>query len=158
MTHTRIFLLSAIAAAAVAGAAHAAPRPDQAILNAAKAAYPGEISLLEQIVNIDSGTGNVEGGEKIQAILAQRLSAIGAKVELRPAEAPGLPPNLVATLTGTGKGRVLLIGHIDTVFEPGEAVKRPFRIEGALGHGPGVMDEKGGVVNGVTALEVLHKL
>ena len=158
MTHTRIFLLSAIAAAAFAGAAHAAPRPDQAILNAAKAAYPGEISLLEQIVNIDSGTGNVEGGEKVQAILAQRLAAIGAKVELKPAEAPGLPPNLVATLTGTGKGRVLLIGHIDTVFEPGEAVKRPFRIEGALGHGPGVMDEKGGVVNGVTALEVLHKL
>ena len=150
--------MSAIAAAAVASAADAAPRPDQAILTAAKAAYPGEISLLEQIVNIDSGTWNVEGGRKIQAILSQRLTAIGAKVELKPAEAPDLPPNLVATLTGTGKGRVLLIGHIDTVFEPGEAAKRPFRIEGSLGHGPGVMDEKGGVVTGITALELLHKL
>ena len=158
MSQTRIFLMSAIAVAALAGAAHAAPRPDQAILTAAKAAYPGEISLLEQIVNIDSGTWNVEGGQKIQAILAQRLTAIGAKVELKPAEAPGLPPNLVATLTGTGKGRVLLIGHIDTVFEPGEAVKRPFRIDGSLGHGPGVMDEKGGVVTGIAALELLHKL
>jgi len=158
MTQARVFLLSAVVAAAVAGGAHAAPRADQAILSAAKAAYPGQVSLLEQIVNIDSGTGNVEGGQKIQEILAQRLTAIGAKVELKPAEAPGLPPNLVATLTGTGKGRVLLIGHIDTVFEPGEAKKRPFRIEGTLGHGPGVMDEKGGVVTGVTALELLHKL
>lgn len=158
MTRTRVFLLSASIAAMISSAANAAPRPDQAILTAAKAAYPGEMSLLEQIVNIDSGTGNVEGGQKIQAILAQRLAAIGAKVELKPAEVPGLPPNLVATLTGAGKGRVLLIGHIDTVFEPGEAAKRPFRIEGSLGHGPGVMDEKGGVVTGVTALELLHKL
>jgi len=158
MSKTRDFLLTAIAAATVAGASHAAPRPDPAILSAAKAAYPGEISLLEQIVNIDSGTGNVEGGRKIQDILAQRLTAIGAKVELKPAEAPGLPPNLVATLSGSGKGRVLLIGHIDTVFEPGEAKKRPFRIEGTFGHGPGVMDEKGGVVSGVTALELLQKL
>lgn len=158
MMPIRILLLSAVAAISAAGAAQAATGADQRVLMAAKAAYAGQVSLLEQIVNIDSGTGNVEGGKQIQEILAQRLAAIGAKVELKPAEAPGLPPNLVATLTGKGKGRVLLIGHIDTVFEPGEAKKRPFRVEGPLGHGPGVMDEKGGVVTGVTALELIQKL
>ena len=148
-------LAFALAASLGSGAFAAAPKPDSKLLAAAKAAYDGELKLLEQIVNIDSGSGYVEGGEKVQDILAERLRADGASVELVPAEAPGLPHNLVATFTGKGKGRVLLIGHIDTVYEIGEAARRPFRIDGGVAHGAGVMDEKGGVVSGVTALEVL---
>lgn len=125
---------------------------------AAQAAYAGELDLLGQIVNIDSGTGNVEGGEKIAALLSPYLTALGATVERVPAEAPGLPANLVARLTGTGKGKVLLIGHLDTVFEPGEAAKRPFTVAGDVATGAGVMDEKGGVVTGVTALKLIHDL
>ena len=153
-------LLTGLAAAALLSApvpVRADPKPDAALLSAAKAAYPGELKLLETLVNTDSGTGNVAGGEKIQALLAERLKAAGATVELIPAEAPGLPPNLVATVTGKGKGRVLLIGHIDTVFEPGEAAKRPFRIMGERAYGPGIVDEKAGVVAGVTALELIQQ-
>ncbi len=131
---------------------------DAKLKAAATAARASELSLLEQIVNIDSGTFNVEGGEKIQGILADRLKAMGAAVELIPAEAPGLPPNLVATFTGKGKGRVLLIGHVDTVLEKGEAARRPFKVVGDTASGPGVMDEKGGVVTGITALQLLHDL
>jgi glutamate carboxypeptidase len=131
---------------------------DAKLMAAATAARASELSLLEQIVNIDSGTFNVEGGEKIQGILADRLKAMGAAVELIPAEAPGLPPNLVATFTGKGKGRVLLIGHVDTVLEKGEAARRPFKVVGDTASGPGVMDEKGGVVTGITALQLLHDL
>ena len=131
---------------------------DAKLMAAATAARASELSLLEQIVNIDSGTFNVEGGEKIQGILADRLKAMGAAVELIPAEAPGLPPNLVATFTGTGKGRVLLIGHVDTVLEKGEAARRPFKVVGDTASGPGVMDEKGGVVTGIKALQLLHDL
>ncbi len=134
------------------------PHPDARLKAAATAARASELGLLEQIVNIDSGTGNVAGGEKIQKILAARLTAMGAAVELVPAEAPGLPPNLVATFTGKGKGRVLLIGHIDTVLEDGEAAKRPFKVVGDTAYGPGVMDEKGGVVTGIAALQLLHDL
>ena len=134
------------------------PHPDARLKAAATAARASELGLLEQIVNIDSGTGNVSGGEKIQKILAERLTAMGAAVELVPAEAPGLPPNLVATFTGKGKGRVLLIGHIDTVLEDGEAAKRPFKVVGDTAYGPGVMDEKGGVVTGIAALQLLHDL
>ena len=131
---------------------------DAKLMAAATAARASELSLLEQIVNIDSGTFNVEGGEKIQGILADRLKAMGAAVELIPAEAPGLPPNLVATFTGKGKGRVLLIGHVDTVLEKGEAARRPFKVVGDTASGPGVMDEKGGVVTGIKALQLLHDL
>jgi glutamate carboxypeptidase len=131
---------------------------DPKVWAAAEAAKADELKLLEQIVNIDSGTGDIEGGRKIAAILGARLKAMGFTVESVKAEAPGLPENTVATLTGTGKGRVLLIGHIDTVFEPGTAAKRPFRMDADKAYGPGVSDEKGGVVQGVYALQLLHDM
>jgi glutamate carboxypeptidase len=59
---------------------------------------------------------------------------------------------------GTGKARILVIAHLDTVFGPGTAAQRPFRIEGNRAHGPGVGDEKAGVVNAITSLAVLHDL
>jgi len=152
---------AALMLAATAAPAHSQSAPgklDPKVLAAAKAAYDGEIKLLGEIVNIDSGTYNVEGGVKIQAILAERLKAAGAVVQLLPAEAPNLPPNLVATVTGKGRGRILMIGHIDTVFEPGEAARRPFRTDSGHAYGPGVMDEKGGVVTGVTAMELIHAM
>ena len=155
-----ISLAVSAAALMLAGPVSGAERahPDARLKAAATAARASELALLEQIVDIDSGTGNVAGGEKVQAILAERLKAMGAAVELAPAEVPGLPSNLVASFTGEGKGRVLLIGHIDTVLEDGEAAKRPFKVVGDTASGPGVMDEKGGVVTGLTALQLLHDL
>jgi glutamate carboxypeptidase len=156
------FKLIALAGAAVLLAlpVHAAPAParDAKVWAAAEAARPAQLKLLEQVVNIDSGTGDVEGGRKVAGILGARLKAMGFAVESVKAEADGLPDNTVATLSGTGKGRVLLIGHIDTVFEPGTAAQRPFRMDAEKAYGPGVSDEKGGVVEGVYALQILHDL
>jgi glutamate carboxypeptidase len=64
----------------------------------------------------------------------------------------------VATFHGTGKGRILVIAHVDTVFGPGTVAQRPFRIEGDRAHGPGVGDEKAGVVNAVMALKLLRDM
>src|SRR6201987_819041 len=75
-----------------------------------------------------------------------------------PAEVATVAPNLVAVFHGTGKAKVLIIAHIDTVYGPGTVAQRPFRIEGDRICGPGVGDGKGGVVNAVTALEILHQL
>ncbi|HXA40164.1 MAG TPA: glutamate carboxypeptidase [Phenylobacterium sp.] len=156
------FKLIALAGAAVLLAlpVHAAPAParDAKVWAAAEAARPAQLKLLEQVVNIDSGTGDVEGGRKVAGILGARLKAMGFAVESVKAEADGLPDNTVATLSGTGKGRVLLIGHIDTVFEPGTVAQRPFRMDAEKAYGPGVSDEKGGVVEGVYALQILHDL
>lgn len=148
--------------AAAAVAAQASPKQhaskDARVWAAAEGVRPAQLKLLEQVVNIDSGTGDIEGGRAVAALLRQRLEAAGMTVRSVAAEAPGLPENIVATITGTGKGRILLIAHLDTVFGPGTVAKRPFRIEGQWALGPGVSDEKGGVVEGVFALQLLRNL
>jgi glutamate carboxypeptidase len=152
-----LLVLSSIATMA-AGAAQKAPTPDAKVWSAAKAASGPQVKLLEQLVNIDSGTGDVEGGRKVAAVLVPRLQALGMEVQAVSAEATGLPENIVATINGTGKGRILMIAHLDTVFGPGTAARRPFSVSGTRAHGPGVGDEKGGVVEGVYALELLKSL
>jgi glutamate carboxypeptidase len=124
-------------------------------MSAVEKSRDGALELLKSLVNIDSGTGDEVGGRKILDILEPRLRALGADVREEPAEAPGLPPALVAVLHGAGKGKLLLIGHLDTVFPPGTAQKRPFSISEGRAHGPGVGDEKAGVAAAVTALEIL---
>jgi glutamate carboxypeptidase len=147
-------------ATALLGLAHAAGAADKnaKVLAAAEAARSPQLQLLEQVVNVDSGTGDVEGGRKVAGILAPRLKALGMTIESVPAEQAGLADNTVATLTGIGKTRILIIGHIDTVFGPGTVQSRPFRTDGKRAYGPGVSDEKGGVVEGVYALQILHDL
>jgi len=143
-----------------AGPALAAPKPqkDAKVWAAAEAARPEQLRLLEELVNLDSGTGDVEGGRKVGAILIDRLKALGMTVETVKAEADGLPENIVARIEGTGKGRILIIGHLDTVFGPGTVARWPFRIEGDRATGPGVGDEKGGVVEALYAIKLVRDL
>lgn len=138
--------------------AQSAPKVDAKVWSAVEAARPAQMQFLKQIVNIDSGTGDAAGARKIADLLAAELKALGMTVEIVPAEAPGLGDNLVATMTGRGKTRILMIGHSDTVFEPGTAGARPYREEGDHAYGPGVSDEKAGVVQGLYALKILHGL
>lgn len=155
-----------IYAAAMAGAmtaawpAFAVPRAggSDRIWSAAQKARSEQLKFLEEVVNIDSGTGNVEGGNKVAALVRARLEALGMTVESVPAEAPELPDNLVATLAGKGKGRILMIGHIDTVFGPGTVAHWSYRADADKAYGPGVADEKGGVVEGIFALQALRDL
>jgi glutamate carboxypeptidase len=140
------------------GSAAAAPPRNEKVWQAAEANRAGALELLKEIVNIDSGTGDVEGGAKVEAVLRARLVQLGAEVRTEPAEAPGLPDNLVAVFHGTGKGKILIIAHVDTVFGAGTAAARPFSMDNERAHGPGVGDEKAGVVNAVTALKILHDL
>ncbi len=147
--------LALVVATAAVAPAMAGPRRDEGLWKAAEAARPEQLKLLETLVNIDSGTGDVEGGRRVLDVLAPRLEALGARVERVPAEIPGLPDNLVATLKGKGKSKILMIGHIDTVFEPGTAARWPYSVSGDRATGPGVGDEKGGVIQAVVALEVL---
>jgi len=148
---------AALALVCGAGTAAAAHRNDS-VYQAAVAHRAAALDLLGEIVNIDSGTGDVAGGAKIEALLAGPLRALGAAVRSEPAEAQGLPDNLVAVLHGSGKGRILIIAHIDTVFGPGTAAARPFSMDSERARGPGVGDEKAGVVNAIMALKILHDL
>jgi glutamate carboxypeptidase len=157
MTTGRTAAIAVAVMLAGASGAQAAGKPakDAKVWAAAEAAKAGQLELWKQVVSIDSGTGDVEGGRKVAAVLIPILKDLGAAIESVPAEAEGLPENTVATFTGTGKARILLIGHIDTVFGPGTVARWPFAIEGDRIRGPGVGDEKGGVVEAVTALRLL---
>jgi glutamate carboxypeptidase len=149
-------IFAGLCAVLLAVPAAAAPKRNEKIYAAVEANHAGALQLLEEIVNIDSGTGDMAGGAKVIALLTGRLKVLGAEIRTEPAEAPGLPDNLVAVFHGSGKGRILIIAHIDTVFGPGTVAKRPFHIEGDRAHGPGVGDEKGGVLNAVMALKILR--
>jgi glutamate carboxypeptidase len=150
---------TALACALVLGlvSASAKAAPDQKILGLATQSEGPAWKLLENLVNIDSGTFNGQGLNRVADIAADELTRLGAKVTRHPAT-PALGANLVATLTGTGKGRILLVAHMDTVFADGAAKERPFHISGGRAYGPGVMDDKGGIVMGIYALRILQQL
>ncbi|HEY2686125.1 MAG TPA: glutamate carboxypeptidase [Steroidobacteraceae bacterium] len=153
---TKILLL--LATVLATGIAGAAAHRDTKLFSAVEANRGAALELLKSIVNIDSGTGDVEGGRKVDELLSARLKAIGAEVRIAPAEANDLPDNLLATWHGTGMGRILLIAHIDTVFGPGTAANRPFSLDDKRAYGPGVGDEKAGVVNAIMAMSILNQL
>jgi glutamate carboxypeptidase len=159
----RIGLFAAAAAAALALApgaqAATAAKPDKALWAAAQAAQPDALDLLKRIVDIDSGTGDRDGAAKVEAILSERLTALGAEVRTVPTENPSVGDSLTATFKGTGKGRILIVAHADTVFGPGTVAQRPFTVTpDGRALGPGVGDEKGGDVCAVEALALMKKL
>ena len=138
----------------VRGQAVANAQPE--LLNAVKACDNDARLLLEQTVAIDSGTGDAEGLAAVAAIDAAELRTLGATVKMVPPPA-GAPAgdNLVATLTGTGKGRILLISHMDTVFRHGDVARSRPHWEGNSYFGPGAGDDKSGAVTAFCALQAL---
>ena len=97
---------------------------------------------LEGLVAISSPSGDAGGAEAALALCAQRLPA-GAAIERVPCSSPGHAADFVARMRGAGSGRVLLLGHVDTVVANAE--HRPLRREGDTWRGSGAVDMKGGV-------------
>lgn len=112
------------------------------------------LKLLERLVNIDSGSGYEPGLTQVRDIAVDELKQLGFTIELVPDKAAN-SSHVIATLKGTGKARILLMAHMDTVFKEGSAAERPFHIKDGRAYGPGVMDDKGGIVAGIYALKVL---
>jgi glutamate carboxypeptidase len=111
---------------------------------------------LERLVNTDCGSYTPAGVNEVGRWVDAFLSGLGAAIERRPDPMGRLGDTLIATFEGAaGAPRVLLIGHLDTVFEPGTAAARPFRIEDGIAYGPGVTDMKGGLLAGLYALKAL---
>ncbi|WP_460149150.1 M20/M25/M40 family metallo-hydrolase [Pseudomonas sp. S3_E10] len=112
------------------------------------------LKLLERLVNIDSGSGYGPGLTQVSDIAVDELKQFGFSIERVP-DAAANSNHVIATLKGTGKARILLMAHMDTVFKEGSAAERPFHIKDGRAYGPGVMDDKGGIVAGIYALKVL---
>jgi glutamate carboxypeptidase len=123
-----------------------------------EAAYPMYLADLERLVNVDCGSYTPAGVDEVGRWVGSFFERIGARVEHRPDPTGRLGGTVVSTLEGRpGAGpRALLIGHMDTVFEPGTAADRPFRIDDGIAYGPGVTDMKGGLLTGLYAIAALR--
>ena len=114
------------------------------------------IELLERLVNQNSGSLNIEGVTKVGAMLRPEFEALGFKVEWKPLPETKRAGHLIATHKGKpGTKRLLLIGHLDTVFEPDSPFQR-FERKDNKGIGPGADDNKGGIVTMLAALRAMR--
>ncbi|HWT41508.1 MAG TPA: M20/M25/M40 family metallo-hydrolase [Sphingopyxis sp.] len=113
------------------------------------------LALLEKLVNQNSGSQNLEGVEKVGAMMRAELEPLGFKVEWKDMRDTGRAGHLIATHTGKpDTKRLLLIAHLDTVFEPDSPFQKFVR-KGDMGEGPGAGDDKGGMVVIVAALRAM---
>ena len=134
--------------------------PSPAELDGLRAAIsadlPDYLANLERLVNTDCGSYTPVGVNEVGRWTGDFLAELGAGVEYRPDPDGRLGDTVVATFNGQAGGpRVLLVGHLDTVFDPGTASARPFRLEDGVAHGPGVTDMKSGLLAGLYALKAL---
>ena len=117
---------------------------------------PAYLRDLERLVNIDCGSYTPAGVDEIGRWVTAYLEGMGADVDVRPDPSGRYGATVVGTFSGTPGGlRVLLIGHMDTVFDPGTAADRPFRIDDGVAYGPGVTDMKSGLLAGLYALRAI---
>jgi len=111
-------------------------------------------ALLEKLVNINSGTLNAAGVRRVGEVLRPEFEALGFRVRWIPMDETHRAGHLVAERNGTHGRRVLLIGHMDTVFEPSSPFQKWER-QGETAVGPGANDMKGGLVVMLYALKAL---
>jgi glutamate carboxypeptidase len=129
-------------------------------LDALRASVTADLSSyladLERLVNIDCGSYTPDGVRDVGRWTAGFLADLGADIDVRADPSGRFADTVVATFRGTAGGaRVLLIGHMDTVFDPGTAAERAFRIEDGVAYGPGVTDMKSGLLAGLYAIKAL---
>jgi glutamate carboxypeptidase len=124
---------------------------------AVDAAVPDLLVDLQTLVNIDCGSYTKDGVDEVGRWVGGFLRALGGTLEVVPDDTYG--DTVVATFDSGRPGpTILMIGHMDTVFDPGTVAERPFRTDGNIAYGPGVTDMKGGLLAGLYALKVLRAL
>ena len=116
---------------------------------------PRALALLERVVNINSGTMNLAGVRTTGAAFRPEFDALGFKTEWVDGAPFGRAGHLVAEHPGPGP-RLLLIGHLDTVFEPDSPFQKFERVGATAAKGPGITDMKGGNVVMIQALRALQ--
>ncbi len=124
------------------------------IISFLKSARPTFLSDLAALVNVDCGTHNKAGVDAVGEWIGARCAAWDWEVQRLPQVDYG--DCWLARLRSGGVGRLLLMGHLDTVYLDGTAAARPMRFEGAKIVGPGTCDMKGGLLVGMYALRALQ--
>ena len=132
--------------------------PDQGLYKKCKEHESQFIRDWEKLVSIDSPSCYGEGLTKVGNFVADKLTVLGATVEIQTVANKDEGFNVVGTLMGKGKGSVLLLAHMDTVLPVGAAAERPFWIDSeGKAYGPGVSDDKSGVTLCLHTMQILQE-
>ena len=153
------FLTTIVAIICVASACAAELSDDeQRMVDWIDANYESAIDLLEETVNIGSGTMNLQGVHDVGMVMGRELDALGLETEwIEMPEGMGRAGHMFGRqLDGKGPN-ILMIGHLDTVFEADDGFQSYTR-DGDVAHGPGVEDMKGGNIVIVYALKALKEI
>ncbi len=137
------------------GAQAALSAEEQAVARYVDAHQADAVALLERVVNVNSGTQNLAGVREVGAVFRAEFEALGFATEWVDGSSWQRAGHLVARHPGPGP-KVLLIGHLDTVFEPDSPFQRFERLDARTARGPGIIDMKGGDVIIVQALRALN--
>ncbi len=150
----RFLILALLVLLAAAPAEARLSRDEQRMAETVDREADRTIALLERLVNRNSGTLNLEGVAAVGAMMRAELEPLGFEVRWIDMRETGRAGHIVATHHGPGRN-VLLIGHLDTVFEA-DSPFQAFARDGNRATGPGVGDDKGGLAVIVAALRAMH--
>jgi glutamate carboxypeptidase len=123
------------------------------LLSALRDRTPRMLDEIERLVNIDSGSYYAEGVTQVARLVGSRLEELGFTATLE--DVPERGARMSAVRRFGGRGRLMILGHADTVWPAGTVAEWPFAIAGDRATGPGVGDMKGGLVMALHALELL---
>ena len=155
MTNRFIIALGAAALTFSAPASAALSRQEQAMIQTVDSEQQRTLAMLERWVDQNSGTMNKAGVEAVRDMIEPELRQLGFTTQWIDMSAVGRAGHLVARHVGSRRGkRLLLIGHLDTVFEPDSPFQRWVR-DGDHAKGPGSGDDKGGDAVIVAALRAM---
>ncbi len=158
----RLALIFLVALPAAAGA----QAPDAVRAQVQREKQP-LLDTLRDLVGIESGSADIEGIARIGRLIADRLRALGGEVEMVPPAAnmprfsttpPTVGDTVVARFRGRGTARILLLAHMDTVYQRGMLAQQPFRVDGDRAYGLGIGDNKHGVALILHTLATLKAL
>lgn len=152
-------LVSLLTYAFAASAFAAASSSERTLVKQVQRQQDSAVQLLEQVVNINSGTMNFAGVRAVGDVFEPHFKALGFTTRWIDGAAFARAGHLIAERKGRGsdaRPHVLLIGHLDTVFEPTSPFQKFERVDANIAKGPGTSDMKGGIVVALAALRALH--
>jgi glutamate carboxypeptidase len=150
----------------LAGMTQALGQAAEPVLSLARQERPALLETMRDLVSVESGSRDSEGLDRLADLIASRLRALGGAVELvepsdvyRLEDTPERIGRMVhATFTSTGAKKILLLAHMDTVYQRGMLAKQPFRVDGNRAYGLGIADDKQGIAVILHTLAMLKAL
>jgi glutamate carboxypeptidase len=136
--------------------ATASAEEDAALLDAADAEVPAYFETLQKIVEIESGSADRKGLLAVADVLDHHLTSLGFSTQRHPSTTGAKADSVIGVKNGNGKKRLLLMAHMDTVYETGILQTNSYRTDGDKVFGPGVADAKGGIAMILHSLQILY--